>query len=130
MIVVDASVLATALADDGDDGIRARRRLRTEELAAPELVELEVLSVFRRLVSSRTMAPDRAARAIEDLKDLRIRLTSHRLLLDRCWELKDNLTIYDAAYVALAELLQVRLLTADQRLVDAPGPICAFEVMN
>lgn len=128
MIVVDASVLATCLGDDGPDGDQARARLRGERLTAPELVDLEVASVWRRQVRTGAMDARRAALALADLGALPLRRTPHRPLLPRCWELRDNLTIYDAAYVALAEAMSVTLLTGDQKLARAPGPQCHIEV--
>lgn len=130
MLVVDASVLATALADDGHDGDRARSRLRGERLAAPELVDLEVASVLRRQVTVKAVDPRRAALALTDLLALPLRRASHRPLLARCWELRENLTAYDAAYVALAEALQANLLTGDMKLARASGPRCHVEVLR
>ena len=130
MIVVDASVLVTALADDGDDGAAVRNRLEAERLSAPELVDLEVASAFRKLCTAKRLAPDRAAQAIGDLAALRLARVPHRPLLSRCWELRDNLSVYDAAYVAVAETLEVPLVTADRRLADAPGVTCAVEVLS
>jgi predicted nucleic acid-binding protein len=130
VIVVDASVLATCLGDDGPDGDRARARLRGERLTAPELVDLEVVSVWRRQVRAGAMDDRRAALALADLEALPLRRTPHRPLLARCWELRDNLTIYDAAYVAVAEALGVRLLTGDARLARAIGPTCTIEVLR
>ena len=129
MIVVDASVLATSLGDDGPDGDRARARLRGERLTAPELVDLEVVSVWRRQVRAGAMDDRRAALALADLGTLPLRRTPHRPLLARCWELRGNLTIYDAAYVAVAEALGVALLTGDARLARATGPTCNIEVL-
>lgn len=130
MLVVDASVVAVALADDGRDGDHARRRLRGERLAAPELLDLEVASVLRRQLAAGRLDPRRADLALADLVDLPIRRESHRPLLARCWELRANLTAYDAAYVALAEALGVDLLTADARLAGAPGPGCRIVVLR
>ena len=130
MIVVDASVVVTALADDGPDGDRVRVRLRGERLAAPHVIDLEVASAWRRLIGTGDLDDRRAALAVQDLHDLRLHRVSHRPLLSRCWELKDNLTIHDAAYVALAELLGVAVLTADVRLASAPGPRCPIEVLS
>ena len=96
MIAVDASVLAVALADDGRDGDQARARLRGERLTAPELVDLQVASVWRRQVRDGAMDARRAALALADLTALPLRRTPHRALLARCWELRDNLTTYDA----------------------------------
>jgi predicted nucleic acid-binding protein len=129
VLVVDASVLATALADDGDDGDLARARLRGEQLAAPELVDLEIASVLRRQVAANAVDPRRANLALNDLLAMPLRRASHRPLLSRCWELRDNLTVYDAAYVALAEALRAVLLTGDARLARAPGPRCRVEVL-
>lgn len=130
MIVVDASVLATALADDGADGDAARGRLRGQDLAAPELIDLEVASVLRRQLSIGKLDTRRGRMALDDLLALPVERASHRPLLARCWELRDNLSVYDAAYVALAEALGTPLLTADARLAKAPGLKCAVEVLS
>ena len=130
MIAVDASVVAVALADDGPDGDQARARLRGERLTAPELVDLEVTSVWRRQVRDGAMDARRAALALADLTALPLRRAPHRALLARCWELRDNLTVYDAAYVALAEALEVTLLTGDGRLARATGPRCHIAVLR
>lgn len=129
MIVVDASVLATALADDGDDGDHARERLHGQVLAAPELIDLEVASVLRRLLLSGHLPVRRAEQALVDLADLPLRRAPHRALISRCWSLRENVTIYDASYVALAEALNVVLVTADARLSRAPGVRCEVEVL-
>jgi predicted nucleic acid-binding protein len=130
VIVADASVLATALGDDGADGDRARARLRGERLSAPELADLEVASVLRRQLRGGHVDDRRAVLALADLAALPLRRAPHRPLLARCWELRDNLSIYDAAYVALAEALEVILLTADRRLARATGPQCRIEVLR
>lgn len=129
MLVVDASVIATALADDAPDGDRARTRLRGQQLAAPELLDLEVASVLRRQVRVGALDGRRAELALTDLHALSIQRAPHRPLLRRCWQLRENLTIYDAAYVALAEALDADLLTADRRLAKAPGPRCRIDVL-
>ena len=130
MIVVDASVLAPALGDDDADGDQARSRLKDETLAAPELIDLEVSSVFRRLVLAESMPARRAELALTDLVALPLHRVAHRALLQRCWELRSNLTVYDAAYAALAEHLNVTLVTADVRLSRAPGLRCQVEVLR
>ncbi len=129
MIVVDASVLAPALGDDGDDGDLARSRLRGERLAAPELVDLEVPSVLRRLLSTGRLPLRRAQLALSDLLVLPLQRVPHRVLLPRCWELRDNLSIYEASYVALAEQLSTVLVTADSRLANAPGVGCEVDLL-
>ena len=130
MIVVDASVLVVALADDGQDGDNARLRLRGERLAAPELIDLEVVSVLRRQLRQGELNDRRAAQALSDLTNLPLQRASHLSLLDRCWELRGNLTVYDAAYVALAEALDTSLLTGDARLSRSTGPRCKIETFR
>lgn len=130
MIVVDAGVLAAALADDGADGDTARLRLRGQSLVAPELIDLEVASVFRRQFAAGELGAHRAELALADLTDLPMRRAAHRPLLARCWELRHNVSVYDAAYVALAETLGVVLLTADVRLSKAPGLRCEVELVR
>lgn len=129
MIVVDASVLAPALGDDDADGDTARARLHAQALIAPDLIDLEVASVWRRQVGSGHLDPDRAELAVADLHDLPLQRVPHRRVLLRCWELRHNVTPYDAAYVALAELLDVVLVTGDRRLAGAPGVRCRVEVV-
>ncbi len=129
MIVVDASVLVTALGDDSDDGRRARHRLVGERLSAPELIDVEVTSVLRHLCATDRLLPERASQALDDLATFRLQRVAHLPLLSRCWELRHNITIYDAAYVALAEALETTLLTADERLTRAPHARCSFELL-
>lgn len=129
MLVVDASVLAVALADDGGDGDAARARLRGEELAAPELLDLEVLSVLCGQMMAGTLDARRAGLALNDLSAMPLQRAPHLPLLPRCWELRANLTAYDASYVALAEALDAPLLTGDRRLARATGPRCRIEVL-
>lgn len=130
MLVVDASVLAPALADDGPDGDLGRARLHGETLVAPELIDLEVASVIRRQCSAGHLDARRAELALTDLVELPLRRVPHRALLERCWALRENLTVYDASYVAVAEALATVLLTADARLAGAPGPRCTIEVIG
>lgn len=124
MLVVDASVVVPVLADDGDDGSRLRALVAGRSLAAPEIVDLEVASVLRRLVRRGLLTQERAVEAVRDLTDLPLQRSPHRQLLARCWELRENLTCYDAAYVALAEALAAELMTGDARLARAPGLRC------
>lgn len=130
VLVIDASVLVIALGDDGLPGDTARARLRGETLVAPELVDLEVLSALRRQWAAGTVDRRRVELALADLRDLRLQRVPHQPLLLRCWELRENVGVYDASYVALAEILDATLVTADARLASAPGPRCGIEVLQ
>ena len=130
MLVVDASALAPALADDGPDGAKARARLQGELLTAPELIDLETTSVIRRQLLTGNLEARRAEHALSDLVDLPLRRAAHRPLLSRCWELRQNITVYDATYVALAELLDAVLVTADRRLTTASGLRCQVALLE
>jgi predicted nucleic acid-binding protein len=129
VIVVGASVVAPALADDGADGDLVRQRLRGERLVAPELVDLEVVSTLRRAARAGRLDERRSGQALDDLAALPLRRVSHLPLLARVWELRDNLSAYDAAYVALAEVLDCPVLTADGGIGKASGVRCAVEVL-
>lgn len=130
MIVVDASVIVLALGDDGPAGDAARDRLSGERMAAPELLDVEVVSAWRRHAAAGLLDARRSSLALADLRDLRVERVSHRRLMERCWELRANITAYDAAYVALAEALSVILLTADVKLASAPGIGCRTEILR
>lgn len=131
MIVVDASVVANAIGDDGHDGHLARRRLEAVgELAAPDLVDVETVSVLRRRWTAGDLTARRFAAAVDDLADLAILRFPTLPLMRRAYELRANVTPYDAAYVALAETLDWTLLTADVRLARAPGIRCTVEVVH
>ena len=130
MLVVDASVLAPALSDDGPDGDLARARLRGHELVAPDLVDLEVVSVVRRRLLAGALDERRGRLALSDLQDLPMTRVPARRLVDRCWELRHDLTAYDAVYVACAEALGAVLVTADTRMAAAPGPRCRLDVLG
>ncbi|MGH3635781.1 MAG: type II toxin-antitoxin system VapC family toxin [Mycobacterium sp.] len=123
-------MLAVALGDDGPEGQRARYRLAGETLAAPELIDLEVVSVLRRQVAAHLMPARRAAEAVSDLAEMALRRSPHRPLLDRIWQLRHAITPYDAAYVSLAEVLDAVLVTADRRLARAAGVNCRLEVLD
>ena len=130
MIVVGASVLAPALADDSADGDRVRERLRGEQLTAPELIDLEVVSTLRRAARAGRLDDRRSGQVLTDLAALPLNRVPHLPLLSRIWELRDNLTAYDAAYVALAEALDALFLTADGPLGRASGVRCEVEVLG
>ena len=129
MIVSDASTVVLALGDDGPAGDAARERLSGERIIAPELLDVEVVAAWRRHEAGGCLDPRRAALARSDLRELPVDRVSHCLLMERCWELRGNVTVYDAVYVALAELLDVPLVTADRRLANAPGVRCRVEVV-
>jgi predicted nucleic acid-binding protein len=129
VLVVDASVIAPAVADGGPDGVRFRQRLHGEQLAAPDLLGVEVLSVIRRQVHVGTIDATQAENAVSDFLDLPMNVYPTGPLLRRGWQLRDNLTTYDACYVALAEALGCGLLTGDVRLSRAPGRRCPIEVI-
>lgn len=131
MIVVDASVLVNAIADDGEGGDAARLRLGQEpSLHAPHLVDLEVLSALRRAYRQGSLDDRRVRLARVDLHALPVQRYEHLAFTDRVWELRDAVTPYDGAYVALAETLGCALLTADARLSKAPGLRCDIEVLT
>ena len=124
-LVVDASVVTAALVDSGEDGVWASA-LMTEGLAAPALMPAEVANVLRRSSATGEISRDVAAQAHSDLLDLRVELFPYGPFGPRVWELRENLTAYDAWYVALAEELGVLLATLDARLRRAPGCRCEF----
>ena len=131
MIVLDASVLANAIADDGADGHRARDEMRAAEgLAAPDLVDIETTAVLRKRWLAGTLSEQRFAVAIEDLEDLELDRYPALPLTRRAFELRANVTAYDAAYIALAELLGCELLTGDRRLAGAPGTSCSIRLLS
>lgn len=130
MIVVDASILANALGDDEDDGHAARRELRAEgELAAPDLIDVETVAVLRKRWLARTLSEERFGTAITDLQRWDFERVPTLRLVRRAYELRANVTAYDATYVALAEALGCDLLTADKRLAGATGPRCRIRVL-
>lgn len=124
MLVIDASVLVEALLVAGP----ARERLAIETLQAPELIDAELLSVLRRLLLAGRLHEGHALRALATANQLGLRRHPSRSLWPRAWELRTNLSAYDALYVALAEQLDAPLFTADARLARAPGLRCVVEV--
>ena len=130
MIVLDASVVIDWLIrSSAAQRIESRIFSRNQSLHAPELLDLEVAQVLRRLVREDTLSTSRAETAIEDLLEIRITRYPHSVLLPRIWQLRHNLSAYDAAYVVLAERLGATLLTRDARLASAPGHAATVEVM-
>lgn len=130
MIVVDASVLANALADDGDDGVRSRAVIRAaSDIAVPDLADVETAAVLRMRWIAGAIDDTRLDQSLVDLADLPLRRFPTLHLLPRAIELRCNLTVYDAVYVALAEILGYSLVTADRKLATAAGPTCALELL-
>jgi predicted nucleic acid-binding protein len=127
-LVVDASVVVAALVDTSADGRWAEEILLSDHLAAPHLLPVEVGNILRRLALHGEVSEDAASLAHADLLDLRVTLFPYVLDAWRTWELRHNLSAYDAWYVALAESLDTELATLDTRLARAPGPRCAFKV--
>jgi len=131
VIVADASVVANALGDDGADGAAARAVLRAErDLAAPDLVDVETVSVLRRRWLNGDLTARRFRSAIADLGDLAIMRHPTLPFMTRAYELRANVTPYDAAYIGLAEALNCELVTADARLAAAPGPRCQIRIVR
>ncbi len=130
MPVVDASVLVEYLAG-GEHLVQARDRLlrRDEALWAPHLVDAEVGHVLRRAVLAGALRPSTARAALEDLADLPLRRAAHVGLLERAWALHPNFTFYDALYVALAERMEMPLVTLDARLAGASGVRAVIDVV-
>ena len=125
MIVVDASVLANALTDDGPLGQVARAELADDVYwSAPEHVLVEAFSAIRGRLLGGRIAQERAREAADALAEASIELLSTAPLLRRMWQLRDNVSAYDAAYVAAAEAHDCALLTIDRRLAQAPGVRC------
>lgn len=122
MIVLDASTVVELLLNTAA-GARVASRIEDPQLSlhAPHLLDLEVAQAMRRYASTGILETDRAAQALTRLRELDLERWSHEPLLPRIWELRDNLTAYDGAYVALAEALDAPLVTYDRRIVAAPG---------
>ncbi len=128
MIVIDASLALAVMVRADEAGALCARLETAGALAAPEVFDLEVLQVMKRF-ARREAGAERVAGALRTLEDLRVERFSHALLRDRIWSLRDNLTAYDAAYFALAELLNVPLWTRDCKYVDVPGAAAAVTVL-
>ena len=131
MIVLDASAVIEMLLQTPTGGrIEARISSRPESLHAPHLIDLEAAQVLRRFVVAGAIAPARGEEAVEDLRDLSLVRYPHHMLLERVWQLRDNLTAYDAAYVALAEALDAPLVTCDRKLASPGRHRARIEVIS
>ena len=127
--VLDASVVVELVLHT-PSGSQIRRRLADPAISlhSPEVVDLEVLNVIRRYVQANRMTPDRATAAVRSFSELDLQRHSHGPMLERIWERRSNLSAYDTAYVALAEILDGPLLTTDRRLARAPNLPVPVEV--
>lgn len=130
MIVLDASAALELLLRTPSAGVVERRIFaRGQSLHAPHLIDVEVAQVLRRYAASGELDSERCRDALEDLVDLPLTRYPHDLLLPRIWELRENLTAYDAVYVALAEALDAPLLTCDRKLSRASGVRARVELV-
>jgi predicted nucleic acid-binding protein len=130
MSVVDASVLVEYLSG-GEHVEAARGAIRRERWVwAPALVDAEVGNALRRQVRAKEISVRKAGVALEDFLDMRLQRVPHRRLVERAWQLRDNVSFYDALYVALAEDLGAPLLTLDARLARAPGVRAEIELVG
>lgn len=125
-LVIDASALVALLADAGPAGRWVATSVAGRFLAAPQLVVFEAANVLRRHALAGLLDATQAALAHADLLALPLQLWPYTLLAERAWQLRHNFTVYDAASVSLAELLDAPLLTLDARMADAPGARCAI----
>jgi len=127
-LVVDASMVVAALVDSGTDGRWAEALLASGPLAAPHLLVVEAANILRRSAASGAISAEQASMAHADLLDLRVEFFPYAPFAARIWELRENVTCYDAWYVAVAETFNAPLATLDVRLANAPGPRCRFVV--
>lgn len=131
MIVLDASIVVELLLNlPLSEQVRDRIADPDVALHAPQLITIEVLHVLRRRVASGITTAEEGSLAAEALSQLDLNHHDHQLLARRIWQLRDNVTAYDAAYLALAELLDAPLLTADARLAHAPGSRAKVELVR
>lgn len=122
MIVLDASAaIALLLGTDGAEAVRIEIGTREQTLHAPHLLDVEVMQVLRRYCLFEGLAVERCEAALRDLADLELQRYEHHDMLQRIWDLRANMTAYDATYVALAEALGAPLITLDARLARASG---------
>lgn len=130
MIVVDASCLVEILIGGPLASSVAQRLLDDSDHAAPHIIDVETFGIIRRLRIANAIDETLAALAIEDLRLWPGERFGHRALLDRAWELRENVRGWDAMYVALAEILEVPMVTLDGRLARAFGPRCAIDLVT
>jgi predicted nucleic acid-binding protein len=128
MLIVDASLLFEVVVDTPLSELLRRRLAADTDQVAPHLIDAEVLAVIQAKHRRGLIDLTAASQAVDDLASWPGERWSHRPLLDRVWQLRDNIRAYDALYVALAEALDATLLTLDRRLAAAPGLRCAVEI--
>jgi predicted nucleic acid-binding protein len=126
-LVIDASLVVSALVDTGETGRWAESLVGSGPLSAPHLMPVEVANILRRTAANGEITQDVASMAHADLLDLRVELFPYAPFAPRAWELRHSVTSYDAWYVALAEFLGSSLATLDRRLARTAGPRCGFE---
>ncbi len=131
MSVFDASFVVEALVGAGDLGAAALRRLRDEyNPAAPQILKAEAVSAIRSMAHRGDIAESRARAALHQVRRLAVATYPIEPMMDRIWEMRSSVSVYDAWYVALAERLSVTLVTTDRRLAAANGPRCEIEVVG
>ncbi len=128
MLVIDTSALLEALAARDPAPGLVERLAHDGDLHGPHLIDTEVLHALRRMTMNGTISNERATDARSDLADLTLVRYPHQPLSDRVWELRHNLTAYDATFIALAETLDAPLITCDTRLAAAPGHTAHVEL--
>lgn len=130
MVVVDTSAVLEALVGRDPDRNLVERLSEDGDLHAPHLIDVELLHALRRLTANGDVSEERATDARSDYRELALTRYPHVALGDRIWELRHNLTAYDATFVALAEALQAPLLTCDRRLAGASGHTAQIETFG
>jgi predicted nucleic acid-binding protein len=130
VIVLDASAVLEWLFDTPKADALQRILAIETNLHAPELIDVEVAQVIRRYHLNQNISAERCSQALDDFCDLPIHRVSHRDLLPLIWHYRDNLSAYDAAYVALAELLNTRLVTSDRKLSNAPRLAAEIQLLE
>lgn len=131
MIVVDSSAILEVLFRS-EVGIKIEELILApfENLCAPHLIDLEIAQVLRRYCASGDISSERAQDALDDFEDIPITRYPHDIFIQRIWELRENITAYDASYIALAEALPATLITCDTRLASAPLHNVAFKLFK
>jgi predicted nucleic acid-binding protein len=130
LIVIDASaLLEILLRTERADRLMERTFSGSEQMHAPQLLDIEITQVLRRLVRQKEITAARGEQALQDLSDVLIERHQHQALIRRIWQLRDSLSAYDGAYVALAEALAAPLLTCDSKLAGAHGHRATIELV-